>query len=58
MSTRTTNEPENKPASHVFGILLATLLAVAAVVSAFVSPTDLAGRPAPRVAAEAVGHGL
>ncbi len=58
MSTRTNNEEEFKPASHVFGIVLATLLAVAAVVSAFVNPTELAARPASHGAAEAVGRGL
>ncbi|HJV42757.1 hypothetical protein [Caulobacter sp.] len=40
--------PESKQANHLIGIALATLLALAAAVSAVLNPTDLNGRPLSR----------
>lgn len=46
--------PTTKQAAHLIGIALATLLALAAVVSAVLNPTDLNGRPLSRETAAAV----
>lgn len=48
MTTKAKNEPLSKQVPQLLGILLASLLAVTAAVSAVVAPTDLSGRPLPR----------
>jgi hypothetical protein len=45
MTTRAKNDQTAKQAAQVAGIVLASLLALTAVVSAVVAPTDLSGRP-------------
>ena len=42
---KTHTQPTSKETSPVLGIVLATLLALAAIVSAVLNPTDLSGRP-------------
>jgi len=49
MTTRAKNEPMSKQAAQVAGIILASLLALAAIVSAVVAPTDISGRPLEQV---------
>ncbi|PZR32042.1 hypothetical protein [Caulobacter segnis] len=48
MTTKAKNEPLSKQVPQLLGVLLASLLAVTAAVSAVVAPTDLSGRPLPR----------
>ena len=45
MTTRTKNDQTSNQAAQVAGIVLASLLALTAIVSAVIAPTDLAGRP-------------
>lgn len=45
MTTKTKNDQTAKQAAQVAGIVLASLLALTAIVSAVVAPTDLSGRP-------------
>lgn len=45
MTTRAKNDQTPNHAAQVAGIVLASLLALTAIVSAVIAPTDLSGRP-------------
>ncbi|WP_299003906.1 hypothetical protein [uncultured Caulobacter sp.] len=45
MSTSSKNDQTPNPIAQAAGIVLASLLALTAIVSAVVAPTDLSGRP-------------
>lgn len=45
MSTRAKNDQTSNPVAQVAGVVLASLLALTAIVSAVIAPTDLSGRP-------------
>lgn len=45
MTTRAKNDQAAKQAAQVAGIVLASLLALTAIVSAVIAPTDVMGRP-------------
>jgi hypothetical protein len=45
MSTSSKNDQTTNPIAQAAGIVLASLLALTAIVSAVVAPTDLSGRP-------------
>ncbi len=45
MTTKAKNDQTSNHTAQVAGIVLATLLALTAIVSAVIAPTDLSGRP-------------
>lgn len=45
MTTRAKNDQTAKQAAQVAGIVVASLLALMAIASAIIAPTDLSGRP-------------